>query len=124
MKTSLSKSEQLGALSDSVFKYMQIHSTSVEMNTQYILDAVTLSSDPNKMVLVADSKKASGRHIDYRKYVNGHGLDEAEDPKYSEEIGLHFKFVERTSLIDNISLISKRYVSDAYLEAVPVFSND
>ena len=56
----------MGALSDSVLKYMRMHSTSVEMNTQYILDAVTLRNDPSKMVLVSDTKKANGEHIGYR----------------------------------------------------------
>lgn len=48
---------------------MSMHSTSVEMNTKYVLGGVTLARDTSKMVLVYDSIRASGTHIDYQSFL-------------------------------------------------------
>ena len=62
----VSKKEAFGELSSEINNYLEQHGISVEMNTDYALDAFTLKADPSKMVLVMDSKKASGKHVTYR----------------------------------------------------------
>lgn len=102
---------------------MQMHSMSVEMDTQYILDAVTLKSDVSKMVLLADHKRASGHHINYRDFVQDR-LQNNSNAQLDEQIGRHFILVERKEVSDPIQSVNKRFMTNAYEEAVPIFSAD